>query len=101
MLERLILTLIGIVAVWLVYRGLSSYLLARPTGRGVSLDRFPLRPDAGGVRRVPRTFIIAARGQPRGVNHGVARVKKLASQLATVGELNLPGLDPSHIPESK
>ena len=148
MLERLILTLIGIVAVWLVYRGFSSYLLGRNTGRALSLDGFRLgrpailyftapgcgpcetiqRPalvelealsngrvqiievdatqqprlaDAWGVLTVPTTFIIDSRGQPRGVNHGVARVKKLASQLATVGELNLPGLDPRHLPESK
>ena len=148
MLERLILALIVIVVAWLVYRGLSIYLLARSAGRVLSLDGYrPGRPailyftapgcgpcetiqhpalvelealssggvqiieidatqqprlaDAWGVLTVPTTFIIDSRGRPRGVNHGVARVKKLTSQLATVGELNLPGLDPSHLPESK
>jgi thiol-disulfide isomerase/thioredoxin len=57
--------------------------------------------DAWGVLTVPTTFVIDSHGQPRGVNHGVARAGKLAHQLIAVGELKLPGLDPSHLPESE
>lgn len=40
-----------------------------------------------GVLSVPTTFIIDARGQPRGVNHGVARAQKLMKQLEEIGEM--------------
>ncbi|HLC03970.1 MAG TPA: thioredoxin family protein [Anaerolineales bacterium] len=60
----------------------------------------PRLADAWGVLTVPTTFVIDSRGRPRGVNHGVARAKKLAGQLSTVGELNPAGLDPSHAQES-
>jgi thiol-disulfide isomerase/thioredoxin len=61
----------------------------------------PALADAWGVLTVPTTFIIDSHGRPRGVNHGVARVGRLAHQLAAVGELNPPGLDPSRVRESK
>lgn len=67
----------------------------------IDATRQPRMADAWGVLTVPTTFIIDSRGQPRGVNHGVARAKKLASQLASVGELNPAGLDPSHARESR
>jgi thiol-disulfide isomerase/thioredoxin len=57
--------------------------------------------DAWGVLTVPTTFVIDSHGQPRRVNHGVARLGKLAHQLATVGELPPPGLDPSSVREGK
>jgi thiol-disulfide isomerase/thioredoxin len=57
--------------------------------------------DAWGVLTVPTTFVIDSRGRPRGVNHGVARAGKLAHQLTAVDELTPPGLDPSHVHESK
>ncbi len=34
-----------------------------------------------GVLSVPTTFVIAANGQPRYVNHGVASAEKLIQQL--------------------
>lgn len=43
--------------------------------------------DAWGVLSLPTTFIIDSTGQPRGVNHGVARAAKLERQLAAIGEL--------------
>jgi thiol-disulfide isomerase/thioredoxin len=57
--------------------------------------------DAWGVLTVPTTFVIDSHGRPRGVNHGVARIGKLAHQLTAIGELKSPVLDPSHIGESK
>jgi len=40
--------------------------------------------DYWGVLSVPTTFIIDSTGQPRRVNHGVARVEKLRKQLEEV-----------------
>lgn len=37
--------------------------------------------EAWGVLSLPTTFIVDAGGQPRGVNHGVARVDKLRRQV--------------------
>ena len=47
---------------------------------------YPNLTDAWGVLSLPTTFIIDASGQPRGVNHGVARAAKLADQLAAIDE---------------
>lgn len=47
----------------------------------------PKLADAWGVLSVPTTFIIDARGRPRGVNHGTASEKRLKSQLREIGEL--------------
>ncbi len=52
--------------------------------------------DAWGVLTVPTTFIVDARGRPRGVNHGVARFDRLLTQLAAVGERPPTPLEPSH-----
>lgn len=51
--------------------------------------------DAWGVLSLPTTFIIDGAGQPRGVNHGVARAAKLERQLAAIGEL------PDQAPENE
>jgi len=48
------------------------------------------RPDLAeywGVLSVPTTFIIDAKGRPRGVNHGVTRAAKLYKQLLEIGDL--------------
>ena len=45
-----------------------------------------------GVLSVPTTFLIDARGQPRGVNHGVARTDKLLRQLRELGEEPEPSM---------
>ena len=42
--------------------------------------------DSWGVLSLPTTFIIDARGRPRGVNHGVARAPRLVDQLLAIGE---------------
>ena len=45
------------------------------------------RPDLAeywGVLSVPTTFIIDAKGQPRGVNHGVVRAAKLLKQIEEI-----------------
>ncbi|MCZ6529555.1 MAG: thioredoxin family protein [Chloroflexi bacterium] len=42
--------------------------------------------DSWGVLSLPTTFIIDAKGRPRGVNHGVARAPRLVDQLAAIGE---------------
>ena len=42
--------------------------------------------DSWGVLSLPTTFIIDAQGQPRGVNHGVARAPRLVDQLLSIGE---------------
>ncbi len=42
--------------------------------------------DSWGVLSLPTTFIIDARGRPRGVNHGVARAPRLVDQLTAIGE---------------
>ncbi len=41
--------------------------------------------DRWGVLSVPTTFIIDAHGQARGVNHGVARARRLIRQLEEIG----------------
>jgi thiol-disulfide isomerase/thioredoxin len=41
--------------------------------------------DAWGVLSLPTTFIINAAGQPRHVNHGVARAEQLERQLLAFG----------------
>lgn len=80
-------------------------LEARSSGRvqviEVDAIEHPELADAWGVLTVPTTFVIDSFGRPRGVNHGVARIGKLAHQLAAVGELKTPGLDPSRVRESK
>ncbi len=43
--------------------------------------------DSWGVLSLPTTFIIDAKGQPRGVNHGVVRAPRLIDQLTAIGEL--------------
>jgi len=46
------------------------------------------RPDLAtdwGVLSVPTTFIIDAKGRPRGVNHGVTRADKLYKQIVDTG----------------
>ncbi len=43
--------------------------------------------DSWGVLSLPTTFIIDAKGRPRGVNHGVARAPRLVDQLAAIGEI--------------
>jgi thioredoxin 1 len=46
------------------------------------------RPDLAeywGVLSVPTTFIIDAKGRPRGVNHGVVRADKLYKQILEIG----------------
>ncbi len=53
----------------------------------VDATEHPRLADAWGVLSVPTTFIIDARGRPRGVNHGATRADRLASQLAALGEL--------------
>ena len=45
-------------------------------------------PDAWGVLSIPTTFIIDSRGQPRGVNHGIATEGKLIAQLERIGEIH-------------
>ena len=42
--------------------------------------------DSWGVLSLPTTFIIDAKGHPRGVNHGVARAPRLVDQLLSIGE---------------
>lgn len=37
--------------------------------------------EAWGVLSLPTTFVVDANGEPRGVNHGVARVDKLRRQV--------------------
>ena len=51
--------------------------------------------DRWGVLGVPTTFVIDSTGRPRRVNHGVARVDRLASQLAAIGEVPA---DPARVP---
>lgn len=46
----------------------------------------PVLTNAWGVLSLPTTFIIDARGRPRGVNHGVARAPRLFDQLIAIGE---------------
>jgi thiol-disulfide isomerase/thioredoxin len=57
--------------------------------------------DAWGVFTLPTTFVIDSRGQPGGVNLGIANAKRLREQLETLGEFsqrNFPG-EPSSIEE--
>lgn len=59
----------------------------------VDASERPELADYWGVLSVPTTFIIDSNGQPRGVNHGVARADKLLRQLeaAEGGPLAPPG----------
>jgi thiol-disulfide isomerase/thioredoxin len=47
--------------------------------------RNPEIADAWGVLGLPTTFIVDAAGQPRHVNHGVARIEQLERQLTALG----------------
>ena len=53
--------------------------------KGPALEN-PHFTDSWGVLSLPTTFIIDAQGQPRGVNHGVARAPRLVDQLLSIGE---------------
>lgn len=53
--------------------------------------------DSWGVLSLPTTFIIDARGRPRGVNHGVARAPRLVDQLIAIGETSPLQGEPSTI----
>lgn len=58
-----------------------------------------LRPDLAdywGVLSVPTTFIIDSKGQPRGVNHGVASAEKLLRQLQAADPSVAPHLNGTH-----
>lgn len=50
-----------------------------------ALERSDLA-NSWGVLSLPTTFVIDARGRPRGVNHGVANADRLLDQLASIGE---------------
>lgn len=63
----------------------------------IDATQSPEQADRWGVLSVPTTFIIDAKGQPRGVNHGVARVDKLERQLLSIGERR-PDMPPSPRP---
>jgi thiol-disulfide isomerase/thioredoxin len=52
----------------------------------IDASQDPEEADHWGVLSVPTTFIIDSQGQPRGVNHGVARADKLERQLLAIGE---------------
>jgi thioredoxin 1 len=47
----------------------------------VDATEHPDLADYWGVLSVPTTFIIDSKGQPRGINHGVASTEKLLKQL--------------------
>ncbi|MFQ5923474.1 MAG: thioredoxin family protein [Anaerolineales bacterium] len=53
--------------------------------------------DSWGVLSLPTTFIIDARGRPRGVNHGVARAPRLVDQLIAIGETSPMQSEPDRI----
>lgn len=58
------------------------------------------RPDLSdywGVLSVPTTFVIDSKGQPRGINHGVASTEKLIRQLETAegGSISRLAVSPS------
>jgi thiol-disulfide isomerase/thioredoxin len=64
-------------------------LVARLGANGVQIVEInalenPDIADAWGVLGLPTTFIVDSTGQPRHVNHGVARVEQLERQLATL-----------------
>ena len=50
----------------------------------VDCTEFPNLATEWGVLSVPTTFIIDAKGRPRGVNHGVTRTEKLLKQIRAV-----------------
>jgi thiol-disulfide isomerase/thioredoxin len=74
-----------------VQRPALNELMARWHGRLQVLEVDAIaRPDLAdswGVLAVPTTFVIDSHGQPRRVNHGVARLDRLAAQLADIGEI--------------
>ncbi len=74
-----------------VQRPALNELMARWDGRLQVLEvdalEHPDLADSWGVLAVPTTFVIDSRGRPRRVNHGVARLDRLAAQLAEIGEV--------------
>ena len=61
-----------------------------------ALDR-PDLANSWGVLSLPTTFIIDAKGHPRGVNHGVARAQRLVNQLNAIGVAYSQQAEPSTI----
>jgi thiol-disulfide isomerase/thioredoxin len=49
-----------------------------------ALER-PELANTWGVLSLPTTFIIDAKGHPRGINHGAARAPRLTDQLSAIG----------------
>ena len=58
------------------------------------------RPDltnTWGVLSLPTTFIIDAKGHPRGINHGATRAPRLIDQLSAIGVAPQSQVEPSTI----
>jgi len=58
------------------------------------------RPDLTniwGVLSLPTTFIIDAKGHPRGINHGATRAPRLIDQLSAIGVAPQSQVEPSTI----
>ncbi|MEX1248731.1 MAG: thioredoxin family protein [Anaerolineales bacterium] len=62
-------------------RKLSEQLEGRVQVIHVDATQHPDLADYWGVLTVPTTFVIDSKGQPRGMNHGVASAEKLHGQL--------------------